>query len=255
MLLSRTRRTMRTSAHTQPASPMTVSDAPAVQLSVIVPLAPDETTWRRLIDQLADLPPASEIIVVHPYAVADDATRTSGDTPGRHIVSLPGRARQQNVGAHAALGHWLWFVHADSQLQPGTLPALQTFMAAPDEALGWFNLQFDHDGPRMAALNAWGANLRSRWLQLPFGDQGLLLPAERFAQLGGFDESARYGEDHLLVWAAHQAGFAVRPVGASIRTSARKYARAGWWRTTLRHWRLTLAQAWPAWRRLRRTAR
>jgi rSAM/selenodomain-associated transferase 2 len=234
---------------------MTASAAPSVQLSVIVPLALGETIWLRLIDQLAALPTASEIIVVHADALAANVPQISGDTPVYHLTSLPGRARQQNAGARQARGRWLWFVHADSQLQPGTLPALQSFIAAPDDALGWFDLEFDRDGPRLAALNAWGANLRSRWLQLPFGDQALLLPAARFAQLDGFDESARLGEDHLLVWAAHRAGLPVRRIGAPIRTSARKYARSGWWRTTLRHWRLTLAQAWPAWRRLRRTPR
>lgn len=234
---------------------MTAAAAPSMQLSVIVPLAPDETVWLRLIDQLGALPITSEIIVVHAHGVAANVPHASGGIPVHHLANLPGRARQQNAGAQAAQGRWLWFVHADSQLHSHTLPALQIFMTGPGEALGWFDLQFDHDGPRLVAINAWGANLRSRWLQLPFGDQGLLLPAARFEQLGGFDESARYGEDHLLVWAAHRAGLPVRRIGAPIRTSARKYARAGWLRTTLRHWRLTAAQAWPAWRRLRRAAR
>ncbi len=227
----------------------------APQLSVIVPLAPDETVWPRLVGQLGALPPRSEIIVVHAHAVPPDAPRASGDVSIHHLASAPGRALQQNLGARQACGRWLWFVHADSQLQPGTLPALVTFMARSDDALGWFDLQFDDDGPRLAAINAWGANLRSRWLQLPFGDQALLLPAERFAELGGFDECTRYGEDHLLVWAARRAQLPVRRVGAPILTSARKYARAGWLRTTVRHWRLTLAQAWPAWRDLRRVLR
>lgn len=226
-----------------------------VQLSIIVPLAPDETVWRRLLEELGALPERSEIIVVHAYTVPPDVLQTSGNVPIHHVASTPGRARQQNFGARQSRGRWLWFVHADSQLQPGTLPALLAFIAGPNDALGWFDLQFDDDGPRLAALNAWGANLRSRWLQLPFGDQGLLLPAERFAELGGFDERASYGEDHLLVWAAHRAQLPVRAVGAPIRTSARKYARAGWLPTTWRHWRLTLSQAWPAWRDLRRPPR
>ena len=49
-------------------------------------------------------------------------------------------------------------------------------------------------------LNAAGANLRSRWLGLPFGDQGLVLPRASFERLGGFDPALRYGEDHALVW-------------------------------------------------------
>ena len=100
-------------------------------------------------------------------------------------------------------------------------------------------------------MNAAGANLRARWLGLPFGDQGLLLPRACFEALHGFDEQAAYGEDHLLVWAARRAGLPLRHIPAVLETSARKYARHGWLRTTWRHWRLTVAQAWPAWRAMR----
>jgi hypothetical protein len=120
--------------------------------------------------------------------------------------------------------------------------------------LGWFDLAFLEDGPRLVRLNAWGARLRSRVFGLPFGDQGLVLPAASFAALGGYDESVRYGEDHLLVWAAHAARLPVIPVGATLYTSARTYARNGWLLTTLCHWMLTLRQALPQWWRLRRRA-
>ena len=231
----------------------TVADVP--WLSVIVPLAPGETAWHELIDQLGALPAGSEVIVVH----ADTQPSADGAWPAmlnlRHCVSPLGRAQQQNLGARAARGRWLWFVHADSRLQSDTLPALARFLTRFDDVLGYFELAFRHDGPRLAALNAWGANLRSHWLQLPFGDQGLLLPAARFAALGGFDETVRYGEDHLLVWAARYAGLPIVGVGASLQTSARKYARHGWLRTTLLHGWLTAVQAWPAWRHLRRAHR
>ncbi|MEP6938153.1 MAG: glycosyl transferase family 2, partial [Rudaea sp.] len=96
---------------------------------------------------------------------------------------------------------------------------------------------------------------RSRWFGLPFGDQGFVVPARSFAQLGGYDETVRYGEDHLFVWAARAGGLAVLPIGATVFTSARKYAAGGWLRTTLRHWQLTLRQALPAWWRLHRRGR
>ena len=228
---------------------------PAPLLSVIVPLAPGETAWLGLIEQLRALPDASEVIVVHAVAepvVLDDLPAT---ILVRHCASAPGRARQQNAGARCARGRWLWFVHADSRLLPATLPALACFLAQADDALAYFDLAFRDDGPRLAALNAWGANLRSHWLRLPFGDQGLLLPAARFAGLGGFDEALCCGEDHRLVWAARRSGLPVVGLGAALETSARTYARHGWLRTTLRHARLTLTQAWPQWRGLRRQRR
>ena len=230
--------------------------AGSLRLSVIVPLAPDETAWRPLLDQLAEgLPDDSEVILVHADAPPLSPLPSSTRSTLRRIGSLTGRARQQNTGAEAARGRWLWFVHADSRLQPETLAALQRFTRRANDALGFFDLSFGRDGPRLAALNAWGANLRSHWLKMPFGDQGLVLPAHCFTALGGFDEHVRYGEDHLLVWTARRAGLPIVGVGAALRTSARKYAQHGWWRTTALHLWLTLIQAWPQWRRLRRERR
>ncbi len=234
-------------------------EAPAVpdlRLSVVIPLAPGETDLPELLRQLGALPGPCEVILVHTDQRAVERPTAWPDHLQLHaIASAPGRARQQNAGADAARGRWLWFLHADSRLQQSTLSALGAFLDKNADAMGYFDLDFAADGPRLAKLNAWGANLRSHWLGLPFGDQGLLLTATRFAELGRFDEQAEYGEDHLLVWAAKGAGLPVRCLGARLQTSARKYARHGWLGTTLRHWRLTLAQAWPAWRALRRNSR
>jgi len=218
-----------------------------------VPLAPEETEEGPLLEALRALPTGSEVILVR----ADARVRTApeGWCPGRafrQIEAPRGRARQMNAGARAARGRWLWFLHADSRFTPATLPALARFIARGEAAMGWFDLAFRPDGPRLARLNAWGANRRSAWLGLPFGDQGLVVPAAEFVRLGGYDETAPYGEDHLLVWAAHRNGLPLRRVGAGLSTSARKYARHGWRATTWLHWRLTLAQAWGEWRRMRR---
>lgn len=226
----------------------------AVLLSVIVPLAPEETEVGELLEQLTALPPGSEVIVVRadnspefPPTIWPDALIY------REYTHAAGRARQLNLGARVASGHWLWFLHADSRLMRSTLPALQRFIAGRKDALGWFELRFRQDGPRLVVLNAIGANLRAHWLGLPFGDQGLVLPRPCFEAIGGFDENVPCGEDHLLVWAARRAGLPLRPLGAPLQTSARKYSHHGWLATTFKHWRLTAAQAWPEWRRKRRT--
>lgn len=228
-------------------------------LSVIVPLAPGETEWRGLLAQLAALPAGSEVIVVYagePVAGREVGTQAPPDWPAqvryRPCHAPAGRASQQNQGARLATGDWLWFLHADSRLRADSLDALRDFLATGRDAMGWFQLAFRDDGPRWMVLNARGANWRARRLGLPFGDQGLVLPRHRFEALGGFDEQARHGEDHLLVWAARRAGLPLQRIPATLETSARKYAQHGWLRTTLRHGRLTFAQAWPAWRALRR---
>jgi hypothetical protein len=194
-------------------------------VTVIVPMGPSEPEPVAL---LARLPAGIEVILARGGS----------------------RASSMNRAAQAAGGRFLWFVHADTGLGPDAVRSLMKALERNPGALHFFDIRFD--GGRMMRLTDLGVRFRSRRLGLPFGDQALCLPADAFAALGGYPEDASYGEDHLLVWRAHRAAVPVLPVGATVTTSARKYKRHGWGRTTLVHLWLTLRQAWPEWRACRR---
>lgn len=222
-------------------------------VSVVIPVAPGDDDWTALLPELlAALPPGSDVVLVGAEA------RPAGlpAQGARWVVAPRGRARQLNAGARAARGAWLWFLHADSRLDAGTVPALARALGtarAPGvarDAVYYFDLAFLPGGPRLMRLNALGARARSRLGGMPFGDQGLCVPRRMFDQLGGFDPTLPYGEDHVFVWRARQAGVEICPAGARLWTSARRYRDAGWLRTTVRHVRLTARQAWPEWLRL-----
>jgi GT2 family glycosyltransferase len=191
-------------------------DAPL--LSVIIPLAPAEPVPEAL---MATLPPDIEILLAR------------GGT----------RASSMNHAAARARGRNLWFIHADTQLPPGTCARLLAALETEGDALRYFDLRFDQGGAMY--MTALGVRFRSQILGMPFGDQALCLAAASFRALGGYDESLPSGEDHHLVWRARQAGIPLRSVGASVVTSARKYREQGWWHTTLVHLRMTVLQAWP----------
>lgn len=217
------------------------------RVSIVVPVGPGEISWPPLLDTLQADATSAELLPVF----AEDDPQTA---PSAALRAPAGRAQQQNAGAVAATGDRLWFLHADTRLTPGSLPALRAWLDDGAPALGWFRLRFADDGPRPLGLrlsrwNARGANWRSRVLGLPFGDQGLILPRADFEGIGGFDESLDYGEDHALVWRARRAGLPLRAVDAELITSARRYADRGWLRTTLRHLVLTTTQAWKESRR------
>jgi GT2 family glycosyltransferase len=206
-------------------------------LAVVIPVGPNDRSWRDLLPLLAGLPANAEVLLC---MVDDDAQPGPDDPRVRVLRGAAGRAAQQNRGAAASARPWLWFLHADSRFDHAALSAIERLPDRP--ALAWFDLRF-HDGGMAMALNTVGVWLRSRWLRMPFGDQGLLLPRAAFTALGGFDPSLDGGEDHALVWAARRAGLPLRPLRAALSTSARKYRERGWWRTTARHLRLTWAQA------------
>jgi GT2 family glycosyltransferase len=192
------------------------------------------------------------------FADRDEAAAVAATQAGLTVAVAPaGRAQQQNAGAFASQRPWLWFLHADSRPDAEVFCALRRFVAHGTPALGWFRLRFGAQSapgiePRLLRrmrLNAAGANWRSRRLGLPFGDQGLVLPAGAFERLGGFDTRLAYGEDFALVCRARRQGLPLRELPAYLDTSARKYAERGWWRTTARHLGLTATLAWQEWRR------
>ena len=214
-------------------------------LSVIVPVGPGDDSWRALLPDLTALPSDSEIVLVAVpgESPADFQTRAFALTcRTQWIEATAGRASQQNAGAAQAHGEVLWFVHADSRVTAATLAALNRYLAAPS-GLGYFDLKFLADGPLAMQLNALGAWLRSRWLRLPFGDQGFVIHADDFKRLGSFDINAEAGEDHALVWQARRARVKLRALNAPMYTSARKYAEHGWWRMTWHHLTATWRQA------------
>ncbi|MDE1900979.1 MAG: glycosyltransferase [Alphaproteobacteria bacterium] len=222
-----------------------------MKLSVIIPLAEGEQAWRDLLPDLAALPADSEVILALPQDASPlDLPAIHSSLTIRQVREGSGRARQMNAAARTAQGAQLWFLHADSRLHPETIPALLRRLGEYPDWLLYADLVFSADAPFLMKLNEMGVWFRSHALGMPFGDQGLCIRKKTFYELGGYPEDVAYGEDHVFVWRARQRGIRLRPMGARLTTSARKYCERGWLKTTHLHLCLTLRQAWPEWRRL-----
>lgn len=204
---------------------------PTPALSIVIPCGPGEAAWPALLDRLARLPDHVEIILSS-CEPKPGARLTAG---ARWIEGSIGRAAQLNRGVRAAGSARLWLLHADSEPDQDCVHAALRYGREAHHAIGWFDLDFAADGPAAMVLNAWGANLRSRWFKLPFGDQGWLLPRSVFDSLGGFDPAFGRGEDLEFMVRASQAGIPLVRIGARLRSSARRYREHGWLRTTFEH--------------------
>ena len=157
---------------------------------------------------------------------SQDATRTIAEAAGADWLTGPaGRGVQIAQGIAAAKGAWLLVLHADTVLEAGwSRPVLSHIANAPDKA-GYGRLAFAARGfaPRFVA--GW-ANLRARFLGLPYGDQALLISAELLANTGGYP-SLPLMEDVALARALKGK---LVPLGLTALTDARKYEKSGWMR-------------------------
>ena len=216
-------------------------------VSVVIPLAPQDFAWQKLLPTL-ELPDCSEIILACGQQEIDTtALENTLDCPVVLAFGGSGRAQQMNIGAGAAKHEWLWFLHADSRMSKDTAKAVVDTVSQNKDGLFFFDLKFLADGPAAMKWNQMAVKWRSRRLKIPFGDQGFLIKKRVFQILGGYREDLSYGEDHVLVWKVRQDGYSVLPTGGSLYTSARKYRRGGWLKTTLHHVWLTIVQAAPNW--------
>ena len=148
------------------------------------------------------------------------------------LCSTPGRARQMNVGAAAASGDIFIFLHGDTVLPDGFADMVRKTLVAPEVSAGAFRLSFS-PANRAMALIAWGANLRSSLLQMPYGDQAIFVRKETFTDMGGFPEMM-FLEDLELVRRLKRLGRVVtRP--EAIITSPLRWQQHGILGNTMRN--------------------
>ena len=216
-------------------------------LSVIIPVAIGDESWKELVPTLSYLEKDDEIILSSAQNLNAEIKSLIHRTNFRptlvFCLSPSGRAKQMNAGAKMAKNDFLLFLHADSKLPHDSFSKLKNHLITDYNGLYFFNLKFLSDGPALTKINSLGAWFRSNILKLPFGDQGFCLNKNVFYDLGTFDETTPLGEDHLLVWMAHRKKIKVKSIQAPIYTSARRYREEGWLKTTIRFFYLTQSQA------------
>lgn len=155
---------------------------------------------------------------------SQDATGALAQAWGAEVLlGAASRGGQVRRGCEAAQGAWFLILHADTVLGPGWSKSVATHMSASQKA-GWFHLSFDRGGLRGRIVAGW-ANLRSR-AGLPYGNQGLLIPASLYREVGGYPDGPLM-ED--VAMAGRLRGKLV-PLDCRAMTSAENYQERGWLR-------------------------
>lgn len=194
------------------------------KISVIIPTLNEEGNITETLERVRE-GFNIEIIVVD--GGSTDNTRTI--VPDC-LTCSNGRAAQQNLGANAATGELLLFLHADTILPEGWDWIVRETLSDPSVALGAFSFQVDTDFSGRKFIED-TANWRSRAGGLPYGDQGLFLRKETFMAAGGFPDMPIM-EDYALVRSLRRYGKIVT-VSEAVLTSGRRWQKHGILKVTI----------------------
>jgi len=195
-------------------------------ISIIIPALNEEGNIPALAENLGA---GHEIILVD--GGSDDRTVELANHYGFKVIkSGSGRGHQQNLGATEARGEILLFLHADTRLPENFAAAVQQTLQRPDCIAGAFKLAIANPTAGMRLVTAC-ANIRSRYLQLPYGDQAIFIQKRKFFDLQMFPEIPIM-EDYVFVRQARKHG-RIYTLDEKVQTSARRWRKLGVIRTTL----------------------
>ena len=203
-------------------------------ISVIVPVRgeapPDVERFRRFASS-----PEAELLVAD--GSGDPAIADAFRRAGARVLSGSGtRGARLAAAARESRGEHLFFLHSDSRPPEGALEAVRRCLAG-GAAGGAFSLAYEGAGPALRWIAAW-ANLRSRWLGLPFGDQGIFCGREAYERAGGFRDLP-ICDDLDFVRRLRRVGPLVILEEKTV-TSPRRYVERGALAQVLVNWRVQI---------------
>ena len=207
-------------------------------VSVIIPALNESLRIARAVNS-ALAAGACEVIVVDGGST-DDTSPRAGQAGALVVQSPPGRAVQQNAGAARACGNVLLFLHADNWLGTETIQQIQQHCRRRGNVAGAFRQSIAAAGLAYRILER-GNALRAGWLGRPYGDQGIFVDRQLFAQVSCFADVPLM-EDVLIM---RQIRRHIRPalLPGPIHVDARRWQQGGIVRQTLRNWTLLAAHA------------
>ena len=208
-------------------------------LSVVIAARDESQGLPALLADLAMAPELVREVLVVDGGSRDGTPRLAALAGARVLHDGGGRGGQLAAGVARSTGAWLLLLHGDVRLPPGWAQTLAVAIAAGETSAWAFRLRIAGDDPALRLVEL-AVELRSRWCQLPYGDQGLLL-ARRLHDAAGGIAPLPLMEDLEFVQRLRRRG-RIGTLALALRVSGRRWQRLGVWQTVLAN--ASLRRAW-----------
>lgn len=211
-----------------------------MQISVIIPVLNEEAVIGACLAQFCGVEDV-ELIVVD--GGSTDDTQEVVEALGRAQwvqVGKAGRALQMNAGVERATGDVFLFLHADTFLPSDGLMLIRDSLRVFGVVGGRFRLGLSEEtiGFRLVAFFS---TLRSRYLGITYGDQGIYIRRETFNAVGGFPPLQLFEDSEFCARVARMGKFVM--LNARVCSSTRRWRKWGFVRTVVEMWVLRILYA------------
>lgn len=212
-------------------------------ISIVIPALDEEASIVRAIRSCRVAGPC-EVIVVDGGS-RDRTVEIARAEADAVIAAARGRAAQMNAGAGVARGNVLLFLHADTVLPRGSVPAVLGALQDPRVIGGAFRVRLSASPGAgryvraMLGITGRMIGMRAAIARAFTGDQAIFVRAEAFRAVGGYPEIPLM-EDVELSRRMRRAGKTVL-LPLRVRTAGRRWESWGPLRTVLFMWRLRIA--------------
>lgn len=205
-----------------------------VRVSVIIPVLNEAELIADVIARTRKVGDC-EIVVVD--GGSTDGTMDAARGADQVLSSPRGRARQQNLGAAAATGDVLFFLHADCRLPAGAFDAMAAALQDPRCIGGCFRQSIDAPGIGYRLLEI-GNACRVKLLGWAYGDQGIFVRRGVFESLSGYPDLPLMEDLYFMKRLKRQGRMSLLPI--RLQVSARRWRKHGIIWQSLRNWWLIL---------------
>ncbi len=154
-----------------------------MRFSIIVPVYNEAALIRPFLQRLRERAPEAEIIVADGGS-SDGTAELAAGLCDEIVVSERNRAAKLNVGARAATGEVLWFVHADVEVPQDCLSEIASILDHNAVVGGFFRIRLP--GELVYRLTDSFAHYAGILLRIRCGDHGIFCRQTAFRKAGGF---------------------------------------------------------------------